>query len=483
MGGEKRSRGDSSSTDESSDEHGMVEIFHQTPEVVKGTWCGSTYGPEFENGSLPALEWLVYPMQQDTFFETYFETKPFHIRLGKSGRSRFSSLFSEEEIFSLVKQKRLKYGLDLDVTIVKDGVRNNYNFNKDDTQEYDVADIVHVKRRFKKDGCSLRVLHPQRFSDELWKFMYLLECCWGSIVGCNAYLTPAMSQGFAPHFDDIDAFILQVSGRKRWKLYKSVTESSVLPRYSSRDFSSEELSDPIFDDILESGDLLYLPRGVIHQAESLEKDSLHVTISVNQRNNYFEFLKTAFADALEYYANESIQVRRTLPPLYFFQDHEELENTAEKLIAETMTYVDIPATIGKAFSDFMLNRLPPPPSLRRYPKGPVKSGGKIGPDSRVTLTYPGSAFAEVDVSMENPTLFVYHCLSNAREIHQTGNLDNESTDLPPQLEVPLDCGFMLQTLLSSDCIQLDSLDDTGATLSSLDLAQALLDADILTVVT
>jgi len=297
-------------------------------------------------------------------------------------------------------------------------------------------------------------------------------------VGCNAYLTPARSQGFAPHFDDIDAFILQVSGKKRWKLYNSVSESSVLPRYSSRDFSPEELSEPTFDNILESGDVLYLPRGVIHQAESLEENSLHVTISVNQRNNYFEFLKAAFADALENHANDSIRVRETLPPLYFFQDHEELENHVKHLLSETMAYVDIPATIGKAFSDFMLNRLPPPPVLRKFPK----SDKKVGPDSSISLTYPGSAFAEVDVSMETPTLFVYHCLSNAREIHQTGNTGHNSTDIPPQLEVPLDCGFMLQTMLSSDCVQLNTLDDTGASLSVVDLAQALVDADILTVV-
>ena len=31
-------------------------------------------------------------------------------------------------------------------------------------------------------------------------------CCG---AGANAYLTPAGSQGFAPHYDDVDVFILQ----------------------------------------------------------------------------------------------------------------------------------------------------------------------------------------------------------------------------------------------------------------------------------
>lgn len=39
------------------------------------------------------------------------------------------------------------------------------------------------------------------------------------MVGINVYLTPPNSQGFAPHFDDIEAFVLQIEGKKRWKLY------------------------------------------------------------------------------------------------------------------------------------------------------------------------------------------------------------------------------------------------------------------------
>ena len=35
------------------------------------------------------------------------------------------------------------------------------------------------------------------------------------------YLTPPGSQGFAPHYDDIEAIVIQLEGRKHWKLYAS----------------------------------------------------------------------------------------------------------------------------------------------------------------------------------------------------------------------------------------------------------------------
>jgi len=62
--------------------------------------------------------------------------------------------------------------------------------------------------------------------------------------------------------DDIEAFIVQLEGKKRWRLYSPRVPDEELPRYSSRNFSEEtdDIGDPILDVILEEGDLLYFPR-------------------------------------------------------------------------------------------------------------------------------------------------------------------------------------------------------------------------------
>lgn len=70
------------------------------------------------------------------------------------------------------------------------------------------------------------------------------------------YLTPAGSQGFSPHYDDIDAFVLQLEGAKRWRCYRPPSEQDFLARFSSPDFAEDAIGDPVLDIVLEPGDLL-----------------------------------------------------------------------------------------------------------------------------------------------------------------------------------------------------------------------------------
>lgn len=124
-------------------------------------------------------------------------------------------------------------------------------------------------------------------------------------------------QGFAPHFDDVDVFVLQLEGRKRWQVYKPLP-GSILPRASSRDFSPHEIGSPILEVVLEPGDLLYLPRGTIHQAQSLpDHHSLHLTVSANQRNTWIDFLMPAVESGFQDLEASCLACRLSPPRDYF----------------------------------------------------------------------------------------------------------------------------------------------------------------------
>ena len=53
-------------------------------------------------------------------------------------------------------------------------------------------------------------------------------------------------QGLAPHHDDVEIFVCQTEGTKRWRLYKPRNGFS-LPNQPSGDLKEEELSEPIMD--------------------------------------------------------------------------------------------------------------------------------------------------------------------------------------------------------------------------------------------
>lgn len=134
------------------------------------------------------------------------------------------------------------------------------------------------------------------------------------MIGTNVYLTPPNSQGFAPHYDDIEAFVLQLEGSKHWRVYAPRTPQEHLPRVSSKNFSQDEIGKPILDVKLEPGDMLYFPRGFIHQAETVEgKHSLHITVSMFQKTSYADLLEALVPVALQSAINSDVRFREGLP--------------------------------------------------------------------------------------------------------------------------------------------------------------------------
>ncbi|WP_247596340.1 MULTISPECIES: cupin domain-containing protein [unclassified Rhodococcus (in: high G+C Gram-positive bacteria)] len=105
----------------------------------------------------------------------------------------------------------------------------------------------------------------------------------------NAYITPASSRGFDPHYDVHDVFVLQISGEKRWILHPPVHTHPLADQpWSDRRSAVEQqaLEAPAVDTVLEPGDALYLPRGWIHSAEALGDTTIHLTIGVASFNRF-----------------------------------------------------------------------------------------------------------------------------------------------------------------------------------------------------
>lgn len=97
-------------------------------------------------------------------------------------------------------------------------------------------------------------------------------------IGSHLYLTPPGSTGLDPHYDNHDVLVLQVEGAKRWKVYGAMQDSPV--EMQVRSVPRAELPPLEHDLLLESGDMLYVPRGLFHEASTAERHSVHITLDI-----------------------------------------------------------------------------------------------------------------------------------------------------------------------------------------------------------
>lgn len=126
-------------------------------------------------------------------------------------------------------------------------------------------------------------------------------------VNANAYLTPPRHQGFGPHWDSHDVFIVQLHGQKRWRLFGAPHPLPLSEETFDR--LAPNVGAPQQELVLEPGDLLYVPRGHIHEAAALDTLSLHVTIGVTVPR-----ATDLISEMLLIAAHEDVEFRRALPP-------------------------------------------------------------------------------------------------------------------------------------------------------------------------
>jgi len=158
-------------------------------------------------------------------------------------------------------------------------------------------------------GATIRVRNAEKFDAALGELAQRIERHFVARCGGNIYLTPPGKAGFPPHFDMTDVFIVQCSGKKHWRIYDHYTNKSELPLAEGK-WEPERFipTAPPRDFELDRGDVLYLPRGVMHEAFCTDRESMHLTISLASLT-FADLLRKAIASA----AASDIELRRRVP--------------------------------------------------------------------------------------------------------------------------------------------------------------------------
>lgn len=94
-------------------------------------------------------------------------------------------------------------------------------------------------------------------------------------------------KGFTTHWDNSDVFVFQLSGKKRWKIYHPTLAS---PVEENKVTMSIPEGQPSYDFILNTNEMLYIPRGYWHAPQPCDAHSLHISFAFRQRNG-IDFIK------------------------------------------------------------------------------------------------------------------------------------------------------------------------------------------------
>ena len=176
----------------------------------------------------------------------------------------FEDLFSPAAVDELVTVRGLRSPF---LRMARDGtVLPSSNYTSGGGVGAQIGDQADATAIFSQmaSGATLVLQGLHRMWPPLRDFADQLNRDLGHAVQVNAYITPASSQGFEPHYDTHDVFVLQIAGAKTWHLHRPVLDHPLphQPWQSHRGAVSRRATeDPFLTTTLLPGDSLYVPRG------------------------------------------------------------------------------------------------------------------------------------------------------------------------------------------------------------------------------
>jgi lysine-specific demethylase/histidyl-hydroxylase NO66 len=244
-----------------------------------------------------------------SFLRDYWSRRPLHRR--GADPDGFGDLFSLSAVDELITARMLRqpqFRLVKNAETVDAG-RVTRSVGMARRTLRDVADPGRIIEEF-HSGSTIALQALQRYWLPLTRFCRDLELTLTHPVQANAYITPPGARGLGVHFDTHDVFVLQVAGRKHWVVHAPVVEWPM----PAQKHPVEAEDEALLDIVLAPGDFLYVPRGFLHAATSLDEVSAHLTIGI-LADTWYDLLQDVAKLAVD-----EVAFRAPLPIGYAFED-------------------------------------------------------------------------------------------------------------------------------------------------------------------
>ena len=364
------------------------------------------------------LGWLLGSDDSQSFLSTYYAKR--HYLARNDQRGRFMDLLSFEELDHILGTYGLKFPeirlarADQDVPLSEYTYRSN------------IADPLRIARLFAEGatvifrGLQDRHKHIQLLCSALAQQATLQ-------TQANIYLTPPQAQGFNIHWDTHDVFVIQIEGSKDWRIYDGGIPLPIRSqKFDSKQYAPGDLLDQF---TLHAGEVLYIPRGIMHAASATNEPSLHITLG---------FLGYSWAelliDVLAEHTEKSIAWRENVPFGYGHGEHQGIPQLQEELaqrLQGLMEDVDInPVVHAHLWQVHAASR----PRETRFLENAMHADKVIATD-RVQIV-PG---------------MTWHLSTDANRVYLTGGAR--------ELAFPIIAKPMLETLIEGAPIALGDLDN------------------------
>jgi ribosomal protein L16 Arg81 hydroxylase len=291
------------------------------------------------------LPTLLQPVAAESFFRDSWERRP--LAISRNDPAFYRGLFTRRDLDSLIAFTRPKFFDNL-----QSGAAPRSNVVRGwlaDEEPYagSYPDLRDVHRAV-AHGKTLLITGMHQRCLAIAALGRNLEAQFGCRVHINLYLTPPGAQGFEAHFDTHDVFVLQIDGDKHWRLYNPARE---LPTSNDQvAVPKDQLGAPTREIDLRAGDLLYIPRGHVHEAFTSERASLHLTVGVNVCR-WVDVLQQALAGA----AAADVAFRRSLPPGILCTETlpPELNETFQELLRRFANRASLESAAGALAQSFV----------------------------------------------------------------------------------------------------------------------------------
>jgi ribosomal protein L16 Arg81 hydroxylase len=221
---------------------------------------------------------LLHPISLDTFFSTYWEKDFLLVRRGDE--AYYQGLLTNQNLEDIISSSDARYPA---IMLAKNGVYYPPQAYCEDVKMGHVTfsgvpNLKQLSAEYGK-GATLALTSLDRSWRPLGDLCMRLEEQLDHGINTNVYITAGQTTGFPPHYDTHDILVLQIDGKKLWRIYEPTLKlPDVTQPCDPKSFSPG----PRLTEIeLHTGDLLYLPRGYGHAATTSQSHSAHVTIGIH----------------------------------------------------------------------------------------------------------------------------------------------------------------------------------------------------------